>query len=132
MSIRSILVPALHDRLGEYAKELEKLAKSEVNTFPNVDGHTGGALEDSITTEKVSNTHYKVGVDAGRLRGDPRNKSGYDYSKVYYYGRGAVRPVRAKVLVYTLRDGTKVRATYSAPTSGDKFLDRAVSKRPRF
>lgn len=69
------------DGLKEIAEELETAMKNTVNVRT-------GALRDSIDMEKVEDG-YEVGVNIDTLKGDSRNKSGYDYSKPYYYGHGS-------------------------------------------
>lgn len=70
----------IDDGLKEIADELQDAMKNTVHVKT-------GNLRDSITTEKVEDG-YTVGVDADKLESDSRNKSGYDYSKPYYYGHG--------------------------------------------
>lgn len=65
--------------LKEIAEELEGVMKNTVHVRT-------GALRDSITVEKTEDG-FTVGVDADKLEGDNRNKSGVDYSKFYYGGQ---------------------------------------------
>lgn len=79
MKLDADIQALVDDELKKVAEELESVMKSTVHVRT-------GALQDSITTEKVEDG-YTVGVDADQLEGDGRNKSGVDYSKYYYGGQ---------------------------------------------
>lgn len=79
MKLDADIQALVDDELKKVAEELESVMKNTVHVRT-------GALQDSITTEKVENG-YTVGVDADQLERDGRNKSGVDYSKYYYGGQ---------------------------------------------
>lgn len=79
MKLDADIQALVDDGLKEVAEELESVMKNTVHVRT-------GSLRDSITTEKVEDG-YTVGVDADKLEGDGRNKSGVDYSKYYYGGQ---------------------------------------------
>lgn len=79
MKLDADIQSLVDDELKKVAEELESVMKNTVHVRT-------GALQDSITTEKVEDG-YTVGVDADQLEGDGRNKSGVDYSKYYYGGQ---------------------------------------------
>lgn len=79
MKLDADIQALVDDELKKVAEELESVMKNTVHVRT-------GALQDSITTEKVEDG-YTVGVDADQLEGDGRNKSGVDYSKYYYGGQ---------------------------------------------
>lgn len=128
MALKNIIVNAVNKEIDNYAKDIEKIMKSEVHV-------KSGALQDSISTEKKSDGHYLVGVDAAKLISDGRNISKTDYSKPYYYGHRAFRivPKRAKALRWTDEAGFVhfSRSVKIPASAGDPFINRTMLKRPK-
>ncbi len=91
-----------------------------------------GALKDSITKEKVSNTEYLVGVDADELKSDSRNPTHIDYSPIVV--KGVSHPVkmtkRTGVFMWIDEQGKKNYAkSVTLPTrDGNDFVAEAVKK----
>lgn len=83
MKLDADIQALVDDELKKVATELETAMKHSVAVRT-------GALRDSIDKEKVDGG-YEVGVNIDKLKGDSRNKSGYDYSQPYYYGHGKWR-----------------------------------------
>jgi hypothetical protein len=132
MSIFDTVSKALKESINKYANEAEKIMKREAPT-----GRTG-ALEDSITTEKVSDYHYKVGVDASALKSNPNNISGFDYSVVVAEGNKRaykIRPLRASgFLKWTDRNGQVhyAKEVTHPKTDPNPFVQRTVRKMKKF
>jgi len=128
MALASILVNSLDKVMGEYAKTMKTIAQEEVHV-------KSGALRESISDEKKEIGHYRVGVDSARLKTDPRNAGGIDYSVFYHGGHKAytIRARNAKALRWIGSDG-KVHFAKSVripASAGDPFIERAVARRPR-
>lgn len=128
MAIRSIVMNSLNKEIKNYAEKIKKLEKQEAHVKT-------GALRDSISVEKISDGHYKVGVDSEKLKQDPRNIGHIDYAPFYYYGHKAytIRPVKAKALRWVGNDG-KVHFAKSVRIpahAGDPFILRAYKRRPK-
>lgn len=91
-----------------------------------------GALKDSITKEKVSNTEYLIGVDADELKSDSRNPTHYDYSPIVV--NGVSHPVKMTkhhgVFVWVDENGKKHYAkSVTLPSrKGNDFVQEAVNK----
>ncbi len=84
------------------AKEIETTMKSVINKDT-------GALAESVETQKLSSSHYLVGINQQKLMSDSRNKGGIDYTPYYYHGS---RPhtIRAKnggTLSWVGKDGQR-------------------------
>lgn len=128
MSIRSIVLNGINSEIENYAKEIQKLQKEEVHV-------KSGATRDAISVEKISEGHYKVGVDVAKLKSDPRNIGGLDYSLPYYYGHKGytIKPVKAKALRWTDSNGNTRFAKFVKipPHPGDPFILRAYKRRPK-
>ena len=128
MSLTTIAMDKINKEIKEYAKTMEKVVKEECHV-------KSGALRDSISTEWKGFGDYLVGVDAAKLKADPRNIGGIDYSKHYYYGHRAyvIRARNAKSLRWVGKDG-KVHFAKSVripASAGDPFIERAVARRPK-
>lgn len=128
MALSKVVLPMVEKAVEDYVKEMEEIVKGEVHV-------RSGALRDSITTEKKGEGRYLVGVDADRLKADPRNASGIDYSVPYNDGHKTytIRPKTKKALRWIGADG-KVRFAKSVTipaSAGDPFIKRAVLKRPK-
>ena len=128
MAIAKIVMRSVSAEVEKYARKMEEILKSEAHVDT-------GALQSSITTEKKGEGDFLVGVDAAKLAGDPRNKTGIDYSVFYHDGHGAytVRAKNAKALRWVGKDG-KVHFAKSVripASAGDPFVKRAVARRPK-
>lgn len=128
MALKNIVLSAIDKEIGKYAKKMETVAKDEAHV-------KSGALQDSISTEKVSEGRYLVGVDTAKLKADPRNPGGVDYSVPYHSGHRTyvIRAKEGKVLRWVGKDG-KVHFAKSVTipaSAGDPFIERAVLKRPK-
>lgn len=128
MALAKIVVGLLEKRIDKYADEMTKILKGEAHVKT-------GALQDSIEKKKLGEGHYFCGVNGSKLKADPRNVSKKNYAPPYYYGHGAyiIRPKNAKALRWIGKDGKEHFAKYvRIPASaGDKFVDRAILKRPK-
>ncbi len=91
-----------------------------------------GALKDSITKEKVSNTEYLIGVDADELKSDSRNPTGYDYSPMVVNGvsHSVTMTKRSGVFYWVDEQGKGHYAkTVTLPKrKGNDFVAEAVKK----
>ena len=128
MAIAKIVVNLVEKKIEKYAGTMEKILKEECHVKT-------GALRDSITTEKKGEGEYLVGVDADKLKVDPRNIGGIDYSPFYHRGHGTyiIRARNKKVLRWVGADG-KVHFAKSVripASAGDPFIERAVARRPK-
>lgn len=72
----------------EKAKEAKKIMKQVINK-------NTGALSDSVQIQKVSATHYRVGVNEDVLVNDERNAGNINYVKFYFHG-SKPHTIRAK------------------------------------
>lgn len=128
MAIAKLLMQQIDKEIEAYAEKVETVVKSEAHV-------DSGALRDSITTEKKANGSYLVGVDAAKLKSDPRNASKMDYSVPYHDGHRAytVKAKKAKVLSWIGKDGQRhfAKSVKIPASAGDPFIERAVSKRPK-
>lgn len=128
MALKKLVMQAANKGIEQYAEKIEALLKEEVHV-------QSGALRDSITTEKKGDGHFLVGVDSEKLRNDPRNAGGQDYSIFYHDGhRGyTIRAKNAKALRWIGKDGqVKFAKSVHIPASaGDPFVARAVKRRPK-
>lgn len=95
-----------------------------------------GALQASITRKKIDRYNWKVGVDASKLKSDPRNRSNFDYSMSYWKGHGAYRVTakNKKALHWVDKNGNDRFAKWVdiPASSGDPFVERAIENRPKF
>ena len=73
------LASELEETMREEAPRGSRFYAQEMTSMP-WNEYRPGALKDSITKEKVSNTEYLIGVDADKLEKDSRNPSHVDYS----------------------------------------------------
>ena len=128
MPIEKIVIKALDSEIAAYAEDIKGIVKAEAHVKT-------GALRDSISIEKEGECEYLVGVDAEKLKSDPRNIGGIDYSVPYHDGHKAYKIVakRAKALRWVGKDGNVHYAkSVQIPASpGDPFNERAVKRRPR-
>jgi len=125
MSVTSMVLAVAEKELERKAKRIEVLLKQEVHV-------KSGALRDSIEKKKKGTGEYFIGVNVEKLKADPRNIGGLDYSRAYHDGHGpyTIVPKRAKVLRWIGADGkvhfaTKVKNPAHA---GDPFVQRAVQR----
>lgn len=128
MALAKLVMSAVNKEIENYAKKMENIVREEAHIKT-------GALKDSISTEKKGEGDYLVGVDAAKLKADPRNIGGIDYSGYYHDGHGAYRIVakKAKALRWVGSDG-KVHFAKSVnipASAGDPFIERAVARRPK-
>ena len=128
MALRSIIVPRLEKRIGNYAVKMLGLLKQEVHVDT-------GALYDSLSFQKVGIGHYRVGVDDGKLIADPRNIGAINYAPYYYWGTKPhwIYPKKkGGRLSFIGSDGNwhYPKKVYHPGYKGDKFLDRAIERRP--
>lgn len=123
-----IVISAVNKELDDYAKKMETVVRAEAHVDT-------GAVRDSISTEKKGEGHYLVGVDAAKLKGDPRNKTGIDYSPFYHDGHGpyTVTAKRGKALKWVGKDGKVhfAKKVHIPAHAGDPFIERAVARRPK-
>lgn len=129
MAIAKIVMNSIYQEIDQYAEKMEDILKEEVHV-------SSGATRDAITKEKKGEGHYLVGVDAAKLKADPRNIGKIDYSPFYHDGHGpyTIYPKNAKVLKWTDKKTGQTRfAKYvRIPASaGDPFVKRAVLRRPK-
>ncbi|MGL4695181.1 hypothetical protein [Enterococcus larvae] len=128
MAIAKIIMNSFYKEVDQFVDEVKEILKEEVHV-------SSGALQDSITKEKKGEGHYLVGVDAAKLKSDPRNIGRFDYSIPYHDGHKAytIRPKKAKALRWIGKDGQVRYAKYvRIPASaGDPFVKRAVLRRPK-
>lgn len=128
MAFSKIVLNAIDKEIDKYAKKMVDITKNEVHV-------KSGATRDAIVKEKKAIGHYRVGVDAAKLKADPRNIGGIDYSPFYHDGHGpyTIYPKNAKALRWIGKDGKEHFAKYvRIPASaGDPFIKRAVLKRPK-
>ena len=128
MALAKIVVDRLEKRIDKYADEVTKILKGEAHV-------KSGALQDSIEKKKLGEGHYFCGVNGSKLKADPRNVSKKNYAPPYYYGHGAyiITPKKAKALRWIDKNGNVQFARYVKipASSGDKFVDRAILKRPK-
>lgn len=128
MALAKIVGDRLEKRIDKYADEMTKILKGEVHV-------KSGALHDSIEKKKLGVGHYFSGVNGEKLKADPRNVSKTNYAIPYYKGHKAyiIRPRKAKALRWIGNDGKEHFAKYVRfpASAGDKFVDRAVLKRPK-
>ena len=92
-----------------------------------------GALKDSITKEKVSNTEYLIGVDADKLEKDSRNPSHVDYSSMVQNGTKKVYTLvrkNGRPFVWVDETGKKhfAHKIKMPPRKANDFVARAVSR----
>lgn len=73
MALKKIVIQSIEKEIDNYAKKMEKIIKEEAHVKT-------GALRDSITIEKESDGSRLIGVDVAKLKSDPRNVGGLDYS----------------------------------------------------
>lgn len=91
-----------------------------------------GALRDSITKERKSDTLYRIGVDSDKLRNDARNISHFDYSQIVVDGLDhwiTIKVKNKKSLHWT--KGGKDYFAYSVripPRKGNDFISRVANK----
>lgn len=128
MALRDIVLKAVDSEIKQYADKMKEIMKREAHVKT-------GALRDSIDVEKKDKGHYLVGVDVAKLKADPRNIGGIDYSGYYHDGHGPYKIVakRAKALRWVGKDG-KVHFAKSVQipaSAGDPFVERAVERRPK-
>ncbi|EFT46599.1 hypothetical protein FEW48_002541 [Enterococcus faecalis] len=128
MALKKIVIQSIEKEIDNYAKKMEKIIKEEAHVKT-------GALKDSITIEKESDGSRLIGVDVAKLKSDPRNVGGLDYSIPYYKGHSGytIRPRKAKALSWVGKDGKRhfAKSVYIPPHAGDPFLKRAVLRRPK-
>lgn len=128
MVLSKIVLKAIDKEIRDYADKMEGIAKEEAHVKT-------GALRDSISVEKKAEGHYLVGVDTAKLKSDPRNIGGIDYSIFYHDGHKAytIRSKNAKALRWIGKDG-KVHFAKSVKipaSAGDPFIKRTVARRPK-
>lgn len=101
-SVFKAMIDEVDKHTKQKADEAEKIMKQVINKDT-------GALADSVQTQKVSNAHYKVGINQTKLVADPRNKGGIDYTPYYYYGSKphTIRPKNGGVLSWIGKDGNR-------------------------
>lgn len=128
MAIEKIVLKALDSEVSAYAESMKRIVKEEAHVKT-------GALRDSISIEKKGECEYLVGVDAGKLKSDPRNIGGIDYSVPYHDGHRAYKIVakKAKALRWVGKDGRVhyAKSVQIPASTGDPFIERAVKRRPR-
>lgn len=125
----------------DFVDEFEKIVKEDVQErVEELEGYLieecpvdTGAMMDSITTEKISDFVYLVGVDSDTLKFDPRNIRGIDYSPYVYNGVSrpiTIYPRNGMYLKWTDRSGRVHYATHVTipPRRANRFLDRAVAR----
>jgi hypothetical protein len=104
----------------------------------------GAVWQDTLRrTKRVeAKAKRKVGVDTGRLRSDissemlrrgndPLGRVGstVEYALVHHEGHGEIRPVRAKVLVFTPKGARKPVFTKRVrPVKGNPYLTDALAE----
>lgn len=76
-------------------RETKRRAEEAQTIMRNVINRKTGALSDSVEIEKVTNGHYRVGVNENKLINDERNAGNVNYVGFYFHGS---RPhiIRAK------------------------------------
>lgn len=128
MAIAKIVLREVDRHIENYAKQMQKIVKDEAHV-------KSGALRDSVSVEKKGEGNYLVGVDADKLKADPRNAGGTDYSVPYHDGHRTyiIRAKNKKALRWGGNDGEVHYAkSVTIPASaGDPFIERAVLKRPK-
>lgn len=137
------VISACEEEFDDLAEELEETMRDEAPigsrfyaqemTSMPWNEYRPGALKDSITKEKVSNTEYLVGVDADKLEKDPRNPSKVDYSPMVQNGSTKVYTLvrkNGRPFVWVDEMGRKHFATRikMPPRKGNDFVAKAVSK----
>ena len=126
------LASELEETMREEAPRGSRFYAQEMTSMP-WNEYRPGALKDSITKEKVSNTEYLIGVDADKLEKDSRNPSHVDYSpmvqngtkRVYTLVRKSGRP-----FVWVDEMGKKhfAHKIKMPPRKANDFVARAVSR----
>lgn len=91
-----------------------------------------GALSESITKEKKSDTLYRIGVDSTLLRNNPKNISHFDYSEIVVDGldHWITIKVKNKKSLHWTKNGKDYFA-YSVripPRKGNDFISRVADK----
>ncbi|GCF92500.1 hypothetical protein NRIC_03910 [Enterococcus florum] len=127
MALKKIVMRAVEKEIEDYTNKMVDILKQEVHV-------KSGATRDAITKEKKGKAHFLAGVDVSKLKADPRNIGGVDYSVFYHDGHAAytIRPRKAKALRWLGKDG-KVHFAKSVripASAGDPFVARAVARRP--
>ena len=98
----------LATQLAEDAKSLQQATISLNNAI------SSGALYDSIEVEDDGDRRYLIGTTINHF-----------YPLVVEKGRGAVVPVRAKVLHFFTKSGDEVFTRYSKPFPGKPYVEPA-------
>lgn len=101
----------LAEQLAEKGKSLQQLAIGMNGTIAS------GALFNSIELEADGERRYLVGTTINHF-----------YPLVVEKGRGAVVPVRAKVLHFFTQSGDEVFTKYSKPFSGKPYVEPAYQQ----
>jgi len=112
-------------KVEEKAKDAQKIMKNVINKDT-------GALSDSVDIEKVSDSHYKVGINTAKLINDPRNAGKIDYTPYYYHGSRphTIRAKPGKTLSWIGKDGNRHYAK-SVKHPGNKphdFLGETIKR----
>lgn len=128
MSLHKTAQIIIDKKTKKYADDVLKVMKQEVHV-------QSGALRDSLESKKVGKGHYFVGVNPAKLKADPRNAGGKNYSIPYYYGHNGytIKPKNKKVLSWIGKDGQRKFAAYVRipPHPGDPFIERTILRRPK-
>lgn len=104
---------------------IENICESEMNRIANqIEGELKaeankdtGRMAGSIQSQRTGDYSYFIGTSI-------TNEHGFPYPVVANDGRGAVRPVRAKMLRY--KDGSFHK--YSRPYGGSHFVEKVASR----
>ena len=129
MSVTKTVMTSIKKRFDEVVDEAVKITKGEVNV-------RSGALRDAIGKEKKGDFEAMVGVDADKLKADPRNIGKIDYSMPYWKGHRTytIVPKNGGVLSWIGKDGKRAYSKgHKIPAhAGDPFIERAIAKLPKF
>ena len=99
--------------IAEIDKSLQELAIGSNATFTDA---SGGLLR-SIEIEKESETTYIIGTNITHF-----------YPLCVEFGRGEVRPIRAKALHWFTLSGTEIFSQYSSPAPPRPFVKPAYEE----
>lgn len=128
MALKTLFLQTVEREFRNYVKTMYTLLREEVHV-------DSGALYDSILIEWKSRGHAVVGVDVDKLKSDNRNIGRLDYSLPYYYG-SKPRFINAKPgnTLHWEKNGINyfAKSVRHPGYKGDKFVERAVAKRPKF
>lgn len=112
------------DEFKGMVDEMEQDLKSTAHEFT-------GALRESIDSEKITDFKYSVAVNPSKLKSNPKNPSGEDYSMAYWQGRKKSVAKKGKALKIRLSGSNPNDVIFrksAKATKGHDFVNEAIDK----